>query len=237
MDKVVDRVRKLLSLANNNANINEAAAAAAQAQKLIAQHQLNMATIAVENGKDSLSDEPVGISDVPLYEGKRAITWKGSLARTIAENNACYIFFSDGGNICVVGKPTNIEMTRFLYSYISSEIERLSETFLRRQGFGREGAKTWSNNFKLGAVSAVRDNLAAMKNEIQAQAASSAMVLIRNEDQAVKSFVENNMKLRQKPAVKITHDISARAAGYQAGKNIDVNRTGLGVGAETRKLG
>jgi len=236
MDKVIDRVRKLLSLANNNANINEAAAAAAQAQKLIAQHQLDMATIAVEEGKDSLSDEPIGISDVPLYEGKRAITWKGSLAQIIAENNACRVFLSVGtGNICVVGKPANIEMTRFLYSYVAAEIERLSEISLRYQGFGREGAKTWSNNFKLGAVSAVRDNLAAMKREVQAQAASSAMVLIRNEDQAVKSFVDN-MHLRQKPKVKITHDISARAAGYQAGKNIDVNRTGLGVGAETHKL-
>lgn len=235
LDNIVSRVQKLLALANNNSNVNEAAVAAAQAQRLIEQHNLDMAQLAADNGKDSISDEEIANDYTPLYEGKRAITWKGTLADVLARANNCRVFLQ-GGNIRIVGKTTGVELTRFLFNYVSAEVERLCETAIKsdREDTGKAGAKTWANNFKLGAVTAVRDNLKIAQAETRAKyEGTQAMVLINNEAQAVEKWLGDNMKLRNKAAHPVAGDHDARAAGYRAGKTIDLNRTGLGAGASS----
>ena len=239
-DNILSRVQKLFKLAANNANVNEAANAAAKAQQLIDQYNLDMAVLAADKGETELSSEKIDFDQTPLYEGKKAITWKGALANAIARANNCRVFLQ-GGNIRIVGKTTGVALTRFLFDYVCAEVERLCDVSIKRDRdvTGKVGAKTWANNFKLGAATAVADNLAASQREVQQKyAGTQAMVIISREGQAVEAFMSNNIKLRNKEAHKVAGDASARAAGYQAGKSIDLNRTGLGASAsETRLIG
>lgn len=235
---IITRVQKLLALAANNTNVNEAAVAAAKAQELISQHQLDMAQLAVDAGNDSLSDEEIRNDFTPLYEGQRSIAWKSYLADIVAKNNNCRIFLKRG-NIHVVGKSTSVEITRFLFAYISGEIERLCERAMKndRGATGKAGAKTWSNNFKIGAVEAIEDSMNKSKVDVQKNyAGTTAMTLVRKEDDMVADWLAFNMKLRQKQPHHIAGDKEARVAGYVAGSTIDVNRNGLNAGQSIHKL-
>lgn len=226
-DSIISRVQKLLSLSRNNNNVNEASAAAAAAQKLIDQYNLDMAQIAADNGGNSISSEEISRDHEPLYKGRNAITWKGLLADVIARSNNCRVFLT-GGDIHIVGKHTGVELSRFLFNYVSGEIERLCAIAMH---YNRGAGKSYSNNFKLGAVTAIRDNLKTSQAEVQAKyAGTQAMVIINNESRAVDNWLSTHMRLRSKAATTSSYNSNARSDGYNAGKSIDLNRTGLGAG-------
>ena len=223
-DSIVSRVQKLLSLSRNNNNVNEASAAASAAQKLIDQYNLDMAQIAVDNGGDRISDEEITRDHEPLYNGRNSISWKSSLADAVSRSNNCRVFLS-GGTINIVGKQTPVALTRFLYSYVQSEIERLSAAAMQiNSGAG----KSYSNNFKLGAVTAVRDNLKQSQATVQAKySGSQAMVIINNESREVDSWLNGNMRLRTKANVQTKNNNNARSDGYSAGSTINLKTAGL----------
>lgn len=233
MDHIISRVQKLLSLAHNNTNLNEASAAAAAAQKMIEQYNLDMAQIAANNGEDAISGEEISKEHTPLYRGRNAITWKSSLADVISRSNHCRVFLT-GGDIHLVGKKTNVELTRFVYSYVSNEIERLCSIAMKANSGAGKG---YSNNFKLGAVSAVRDNLKKSQAEVRDKyQGTAAMVIINNESTAVDTWLKSNIKLRNKSTSHTSYNPDARSDGYAAGNTIDLNRTGLNSGVGVKKL-
>jgi len=233
VDSIISRVQKLISLSKNNNNVNEASAAASAAQKLIDQYNLDMAQIAVDNGGDRISDEEITRDHEPLYNGRNSISWKVSLAEAVSRSNNCRVFLS-GGTINIVGKQTPVALTRFLYSYVQSEIERLSAAAMQvNSGAG----KSYSNNFKLGAVTAVRDNLKRSRAEINTKySGTQAMVIVNNESREVDSWLSRNMSLRTKTRVHTKYDNNARSDGYNAGSRIDLNRTGLNGSVGARLL-
>lgn len=229
IDTILSRVQKLLALADKNSNVNEAAVATAKAQGLIEQYNLDQAQIAADKGQTEISSEEINNDFAPLYEGKRAISWKSSLAEALSRANNCRVFLVKG-NIRIVGKKTGVELTRFLFEYVSGEVERLCDVAIKseRDESGKTGAKTWANNFKLGAVAAVRDTLKTAQAEARSKyEGTQAMAIINNESMAVDNWLADNMKLRNKTAHPVADDSEARVAGYKAGKTIDLSRTGL----------
>lgn len=232
-DTIIARVQKLLALSNNNSNVNEASAAAAAAQKIIEQYNLDMAQIAASNGEETISQEEISREYAPLYQGKNAITWKGSLADCISRSNNCRVFLT-GGDIHIVGKKTNVELSRFLFTYVSNEIERLCSIAMK---VNAGGGKSYSNNFKLGAVSAIRDNLKKSQAEVRNKyEGTAAMVIINNEAMAVDHWLNTNMRLRQKAASHTSYNPNARNDGYAAGSTINLNRAGLNSGSGVKLL-
>lgn len=79
MEAVVERIKKLLSLAKNNTSVHEAATAAALAQKLLQENKLQLAD--VEATRDELG-EKVEMSTF-LEEGVRVITWRSQLTTSV----------------------------------------------------------------------------------------------------------------------------------------------------------
>ena len=155
------------------------------------------------------------------------------MADIIARSNNCRVFLS-AGTINIVGKRTGVELTRFLFSYVNCEIDRLCAIAMR---VNSGGGKSYSNNFKLGAVGAVRDNLKRSRAEVQAKySGTQAMVIINNEALAVDSWLNVNMRLRTKAHAQTKYDNNARSDGYNAGSSIDLNRTGLNGNVGARLL-
>ena len=93
---ILDKVRKCLRLSQSS-NANEAALAAATAQRLIDDYELHTAVLALD--ADTLEpEEPIydfGDRGAPL-DADRPARWAGSLAAAIARANACIVYTSRG---------------------------------------------------------------------------------------------------------------------------------------------
>lgn len=231
MEKILDRVRKLLELANSS-NANEAANALGQAQKLMARHGIGEAMLAADE------PEPTGEIEDCLLHTDGAGSWRGSLALYVARANQCRVYRT-GGELRIVGYPRARDAARYLYTYAASEIDRLCRAAMAARG---NPGRTWANNFRVGAVSAIGDSLreaaAQARAEMRREASdgdtlgtgaalvrvNEAIAKIDAHEVDVNRWVRANLNLRQGGASRHRYDPSARAEGYRAGKTVDLGR-------------
>lgn len=240
MSAIIDKVRKLLRLAESP-NANEAALAAAKAQRLIDEHNLSAQLLALD-AAEAVPDEPIcDFEDkgAPLETNRRHPRWRTQLAGTIARANGCRVYIN-GENIALVGRPSDAETVRYLFAYLTREVERLCE---------REGAGcgvTWRNNFRLGVVYAIMEKLKEarerFKGEARKQATSdmalmrvnSALARVEERGMDVADWIKTNLKLVSRGGSGGSYDPGAVAAGKQAGKSIRIGGAKAGLGRGSR---
>jgi hypothetical protein len=230
VENIVSKVQKLLRLSTANSNAAEAASAAAKAQGLIDEHNLTAAMLALDDAAPEV-DEPIidfQTSGAPLDSQKQQQRWRGVLALTVAKLNGCRVYRS-GGALALVGRPTDAETVRYLYGYLSREVERLAA---QQVGMGR----TWRNNFRLGVVDTINGKLHEQRRQFESTAHATAReagsVALMRMDQAmakidargssVDAWLKSNLKLRAGHSSRTSYDRSAREAGKQAGQSINV---------------
>ncbi len=232
VDNIVSKVQKLLRLSTANNNAEEAASAAAKAQELIDQHNLSAAMLALDSEPvNGIDDEPVidfHQAGSPLDQQKQQQRWRATLASVVARLNGCRIYFK-GGSIALVGRPTDAETVRYLYGYLSREVERLAST---QVGLGR----TWRNNFRLGVVDTISVKLheqhRKFEHDVRATArieggtslmrVDRALANIDHRGESVAEWIKSNLKLRSRGSYATRSNPSARAAGRAAGQSIRI---------------
>ena len=161
--KIIDRVRKLLRLAESS-NVNEAAVAAAQAQKLIERHRIEQASL-VES-----DEHEIAMHDDALDEGARVKQWKVELAMIVAEANGCRVVVLQDGRystINLVGGGEDIDIVRALYAWLVTEVQRLARASKLR---GRDNL----DNFRMGAVATLEQRLQEATVEARAYTRDAA---------------------------------------------------------------
>jgi hypothetical protein len=248
-EKIVDRIKKLLRLAESS-NANEAANAAGQAQRLMEQHRIDQAMIDVnDEDADDEPDEPISDEYEPLETSGRLAQWKISLATGIARVNGCRCYIGSiykgvkrgryqyDHTLNLIGRPSDVTTVSYLFSYLVKEIERL----VKLNGKGR--GRTWNNSYRLGAVSAIntrmREGKDQARKEARAKLEGDSTALVKM-DQALarmdalelelEAWIEENMNLRARQGSSSRRDWGAFAQGQKDGRNID-------LGGSDRKLG
>lgn len=243
--EVLDRIRKLMRLAGNNPNANEAALATAKAQELMLRWRLDSATISLD---EEPSAEPVeGYYDhEPVGGGKRVASWRARLFTILCNNNACKgIIYRNraGSELRVIGTRSNVEMVRYLFGYMATEIERLAVD-QRPGGMARGEARSWSNEFRHGAVVGVSKTLWEMRQRVETEykatpAGTAALVIVGRDQDTLDAFVKEHYEglFRSARASSGSYNnISARRAGESAGRGISINRP-VAAGPARRRLG
>lgn len=242
---VVAKVQKLLRLSTSN-NPNEAALAAAKAQELIDRYQLTQTMLAVEAGdpRQGLDDEPIiNFADAPLDSPKQLDRWRTTLAMILARRNACKIWRL-GPKLMIVGRPSDAETVRYVYGWLSGEVERLAVN----QGAGK--GRTWRNNFRLGVIDTIarklREQERSFTRTIRMESKGNPQALIRiNEALSVLTerrmdvarWTRQNMKLyASSGGGGATYDESARRAGRRAGEMINVTSARRSLEGGARRL-
>jgi hypothetical protein len=237
-DKIIDKIQKLLRLAES-ADVHEAAAAAAQAQRLMEQHRIDQAMLGLD--KDAVEGDDVAEydDDRALFHAPRLPTWRTRLAAAVARVNACQTFRStswhdDEGRyvkcIGIVGTADNVATVRYLFKYLAGEIDRLC----RREAAGR--GRTWANSFRLGAVQEVRRKLNEAKARVRAEMwdvarmdgttaimrLGDAVTQLDEQYKRVSAYIDN-MDLRAARKDRADRDWRAFAQGRHAARDIDVD--------------
>jgi hypothetical protein len=228
----------LLRLAQSD-NPHEAALAASRAQEIIDRYKLNLATLDATPSAEP-PEEIRNFKNDPLSEGG---TWKALLAQAVAGVNQCQAYTS-GGNICLVGRPSDVAIIRPFFAYLSSEIERLASRHCKGN------SRTYWNNFRLGAVETIAQRLKAslaatvetVKAEALAAGNQSALVIVENSlaliekrKQEVSTWTRQNMQLRSRTS-RSSYNDTARSAGRAAGQSVNLNRSAGALNSTRRAL-
>ena len=178
-ENIIEKVRKLRTLAENAAaTIDEAAAAARAAELLIQKHALEEAELGAVS-KELL--EAIIEDGNPLTDwGQRQKVWQNVLLHALAENYNCsnVLKNKDGNlNIFTIGRPSDIAVMRYQFAYFVLELTRLAQ-LLAPKDLRRGSGKTWHNSFYHGAVNAIITSLKAARKEARQTASSTALVFI-----------------------------------------------------------
>lgn len=238
-DEAISKVRKLLALAQSD-NANEAANAAARAQEIMDKYSLQAAMLEMSDPASQPEEQVKEFAD-PLVSGKFIWRWKTVLAMHVSKVNGCTLY-NAGGAIKIIGRPSDAATVRYMFAYIVNEVERLG-----RRDCAGEGL-TYSNNFKLGCVDTIGARLQEQHQKFGEQAkaeAGTAIVLVT----AALAKVETRLATadafmrRAVPGLHKTHaaptryDHTARNAGRQAGREVQLNGGRAALGSAQRALG
>lgn len=210
--KVKERIRRLLALAENPVNEHEAAIAANKARKLMLEYKLERMDIPSdaeeqeEIGRLNFDDDKGGRYRFKLLTGIGAVNFVDVLKFNYFRNR-----------YQLVGTPSDVEVTLYLYRYLVREVDRLG-ALERGKGKGLE----WLTNYRRGMVAAINARLQLEWNKDKAD--PNTMALIVNNRAALDAFYGPF----QPKGKNWDGQKNARGEGWsegvQAGKSIPINR-------------
>jgi Protein of unknown function (DUF2786) len=168
MSSIIDKVRKLRALATSE-NANEAAAAAAAADRLIQEHSISEA----ELGEPTIA--PI-FGDAIVHWPSNVPYWAHSLGTFIASHYGCYVWahrtYTNGVYLRISGRPDDIETARYMYAWLTAQIARLTARNCKGKG------KSYASAYRMGCVSAIRSSMSAAKTAERQNATSSALAVV-----------------------------------------------------------
>jgi hypothetical protein len=239
---VLQRIKKLLSLAESS-NENEAAAAASKAQELMFKHNLEVSDVA---GIDLKPDEKVDEHNFDLDAGESKLAnWRSWLFSAVAETSLCQPYISRSsrgygkrGKLYgrVIGRKSDVEVAQYTYSWLTNELERLSKQYMANQIYwdqydSRKMRRSWLEGAAIGVSRKLRNDFNARKVETEQ---STALVVVR--DKEIQDWMDDHgLKLGSRQSTVSSQDRRAYAAGFQTGSNLSMTR---GVsGGSTPRIG
>lgn len=189
IDRVVERIKKLLALTASQ-NPNEAALAASKAQELLFRHNLSMAMVeaATEGGNAAY------VAD--RFDSGGWMHWRRRLLAAVARNNFCRgVSYQGTREVGIVGEPHNVTVVKHLYAFLVRDIMRLADLGVKgERTLDEEEQRAWKRSFYLGAVRIVAQRMAEQRQrDIAADEQSAALVVRKDQelDDAYKDFFPN----------------------------------------------
>lgn len=162
-EKIIEKIRKCLALAQNNPSEEEAKAAALQAQKLLAKYGISAADVQATKEIEEIEESVIWFKDC-VKNPSRA--WKINLASIVANNFRCRHFFYGKGAVVFYGHKTDAEAAAEVFKFLFSMGDRLADrethrVFREYQKQGRRAVvsgvyNSWVSGFMVG----LRDSLA-----------------------------------------------------------------------------
>jgi hypothetical protein len=177
-DKILDRVRKLLRLADNAGSEAEAATAAARAAALMAEHAITEAQAALDAGDDA-APEPIQYEalldpDADRRMSAKRVAWRCTLAHAVAYSVGVRSYYSSG-HVVGLGRETAVQTWRYTTSYLAAEVERLADAaYVGKSDY--VSARSWKNAFRLGCAERIGQRLRDQARAEQLQRAAQVEV-------------------------------------------------------------
>jgi hypothetical protein len=191
LQSVIDRVQKLLSLSNSS-NANEAANAAAIANKLIDQYRLSEIDLSISNKRE----EEIIVDDGFIYETGKVTTWKQSLILILAKHYGVANFndcvYPEGRKITrikLIGYRNDIEIVRYMARWLINECIRLST----KEAYGK--GRVYVTSYCTGFVIGIKEQLNKSRKEIVGD--SVALVKMDSRYSESNSFMNEKFRLRR----------------------------------------
>lgn len=248
-EEAMAKVAKLLKLAKSD-NPHEAAVAAGRAQEIMDRYRLQGAPIDLD-GQPATPEEVIGTQELDEFKTQGVSFWRGRLATVIAHGNQCDVFGREARTfghsaLMIVGRPSDVATVRYLYAYLTKEIERLTRKCAPGKG------RVWASNFRAGCVDTIKERLTQQRAETtqrvveEAQAESPAAlarvtVALAKRNQGadeLAAYMAQQYGGRIRTQTQVGRgDDGARQAGRTAAQDIPIGTSKGGIGAGRLTLG
>lgn len=181
LDRLVERVRKLLALSRSD-NRHEAALAATKARELLARHGLSLATIEAELAGEG---RPAYVSE--RFDSGGWTDWRRRLLAAVVRHHSCRgVSFRGTRDVGIVGAAHDVVAVRRLYAFLAGEVARLADAGAREQpDLDPERAHAWKRSFYQGAARTIARRLAERQWRQDAAAAPHDAALLVNKERAL----------------------------------------------------
>lgn len=181
IERVIERINKLLLLSDKSRNPSEheAIAASLQVQKLLAKYNLTLTDVTGER-----KEEDVEQSIADVGKGKK---WKFALACAIADNFACKVYSVGHEQIVFYGYKADIVAARRVFVYLFNVGDKLANQFARKYREENGYADGIYNSFCKGFVAGVR-------KELEKQCVALAIIVQPKVEETFKAFSETFTK-------------------------------------------
>lgn len=214
LEKMMEKIKNLLDLANNNPNEHEALAAALKAQELMAKYHIEMADISDRSDDEEMYEAMY--EDSGKHEMKK---WKNGLAAVISQNFCCKYYILDMGsrkNIIFYGYKKDakiaLEVFKFLYE-VGNKFAVRYYNKCKKEGRDTRGVM---NTYLIG----FRDGI----KEVLGKQCTALMIITPKEVEDSFAEMSKNWK-RSSQTIRSAHDPRAYDQGKRDGKDTIAART------------
>jgi hypothetical protein len=226
-DKLVERIRRCLALAESAGNDPEGILARARAESMAAKAGIDLGSIQIAP-KDATAERW-------FYEPSSNALWRALLAMYVCQYVGMDVIRSKD-KLHLLGRKTAFDAFMALYVRAEAEIDAEARRYIARFGGGRSDADT----FRKSAASGFGERLARHKSEAEssengrvtasvATADASAFPLVMAsramEVQSLKSRLYGELKTKTVASRGSSH---ARGAGYAFGSRMGVHKAHIG---------
>lgn len=210
MEKILNKIKNLLDLANNNPNENEAIAAALKAQELMAKYNIELDQL------DSKKETREIVKEVYYQSNKHEMKkWKVGLAAIIAQNFRCKVYFIGGKDVVFYGYKEDAKIALQVFTYLYEIGNKFAVRYYNK--CKKEGRETRGvmNTYLIG----FRDGAA----EVLGKQCTALMIVTPKE--VTESFDEMTKDWKTTNAtVRISRDTNAYAHGKSDGRDMATAR-------------
>lgn len=237
MEKIIDRVKKLLALSNSS-NEHEAQLAAQRAADLLSKHNMTLTDVEIldcEVIEEWFEVSKLGEKGKPYTSFPR---WISRLSAVIARHFFCTPLLSKAigkKKVGFIGSRSDAEVAKYVFYYLVKTTESLSAEHIKRSKTmvtpGR--LRKYKLSYQMGVVNGIRLKLEESKKEPFRTASGTDLMVIK--DEASERYLQQKYgSIKQGRKVVNTLDGHAYAEGIKDGRNIEI-REGIAA-TETMEM-
>lgn len=216
--RVVNKIKKLLRVAEDSPFPAEVEAAVLRAQEILAKHGISREDL--EDGSDAGASALGEIVTEMVSLGSRKIRWLSQLGSVIADNFRCFVYYhrtrqpERDFSLAFMGRKADIQVAVATFRFVQVSAERLSSDYLKATPM-KGDRRHLRNSFLLGFVAGLSERL-----EEQVESQNLSLVLVKDPE-LDKSFEDLDLKSSPKPK-PISIETAAYWEGVEKGSDFDV---------------
>lgn len=199
---IIEKIKKIMALAENNPSENEAIAAALKAQKLMAEYHISEQDL----GEEITESKIDGLRCVVSGKTQK---WKISLAIMLAKNFRCRVYLR-GNDVVFYGFEEDTKICQEVYYSLYKIGVKLSDKLKREMRKEHGTATGVRNTFCSGFV-------AGVKSELEKQCIA-LMIVVPKEVNDKYNEMSAGFRVRN-ASLKVCNDKNIYDKGFQSGKD------------------
>ena len=223
---IIEKIRKLLALANSS-NEHEAALAAAHAQRLLSEHNLAMADIESEQ-------KPQSADKVEAQVSKVLPKWVRHLIYGVCITFDCQaIHHPATGKMTFIGVGADVQIAAYTFAYLDKTVRRLCSGYMKVHVSGDVSSRHRElkrQSYYLGAVSTIISRL----REQKAVTPTTPGALVPVKEALIRKAMSEIGPTRTVRNRRSYIDSHAYTKGQQDGHTVGINK---GISGSRRNTG
>jgi len=213
---VIDKIKKLLALADS-CNEHEAALAAAHAQRLLAAHNLAMADI-------TAADRPEQVDSVETDVARSLPKWTRHLSAGVSSAFDCKAIHQPAaGKLTFIGVGADVQVAAYTFTYLDRTVRKLCSGYLKQHTgtaiAGRQ-RELMRHSYYLGAVSTITRQLQDQKR--QTPVSPGALVPVK--EGLIRQALNEMGPIRQMHSRRSYINATAYGQGQTDGQQVSIRK-------------